>query len=178
MQSDQQPTDAALWAAAYHEAGHAVVGHGFGERVTLVCVWRGRDFFRGKYFSRPTWCLFCAVVRQERSALTKAVAVNLAGGIAQYLATRDPDALARDCESDRAWAHRLRPPKMGRDEFRSILKAAVGDAERILRSNWPAVSAVAAELVRRRWLLGFQVRRIIAGAGALPGAPAESAPPR
>jgi hypothetical protein len=163
-------------AATWHEAGHAVVAHALGIKVTGVTIcdedgtartWtRGRPWFRASDFDGPG----------------SDVAFGLAGYLAERRARIDTrkralDGAAEDFENVMGWcpwpatdhnnnmpARALWRERLGSvDGWRHYVRAWMRVAHRILRDNWQHVRRLADALVYEDEIAGDDLRRLLRG---------------
>ena len=132
---------------AYHEAGHAVVGHSLG--LDLVAVDVLGDSEGGH--RRPDWYRPEVSQDERHERFVEAVVITfLAGAIAEArrASFRNPNASGFDLDAvAREWLHLLDSP----DE-----EALMQRAEALVDENWPAIERLAKALMRARRLPGLE----------------------
>ena len=135
---------------AYHEAGHAVVGHSLGLVLVDVDVLGDSEGGHGHTnFRRPDWYRPEVSQDERHERFVEAVVITfLAGAIAEArrASFRNPNASGFDLDAvAREWLHLLDSP----DE-----EALMQRAEALVDENWPAIERLAKALMRARRLPG------------------------
>ncbi len=147
---------------AYHEAGHALMAHLCGQHVTRVEI-EGDDEHAGTCSALrfPPEIDEPGATGTPTAALEARLLCLLAGMAAEAAAGGRQEWDERSAELDRAV--RLAIQVVG-DCERVIpyLHEAREHATELLRSRWPAVEALAAELLGRRAMAGDEVRAVLA----------------
>lgn len=177
---DANPDEVTPWEAAFHEAGHVIVGVALGSFPSVAYL--NEDAEDPSHAGRTTWRDFIGVVplnswpaRTDRllvaaftARTTEFATVVAAGQVALYIAcglSIEPDdmavvvepGVAEDSDGQTlAWlAGRARNPwEWATDCHR--------EAERILRATWDWVQIVAAALMERRRLEEEDLRELLA----------------
>lgn len=139
--------------AQYHEAGHAVVAHLLGRRVTSVSAMSDDDLAAG----RAGFTSYAPVdlSRARRATIERSIVIALAGGIAERL--MDPAAPGEDADDlarIAVWSRLV--SGVDPTELRSR-------SEKLVREHWPAVEAVADALVWDDHLDGRALRAVLRG---------------
>ncbi len=135
---------------AYHEAGHAVVGHGLGLDLVDVDVLGDNEGGHGHTnFRRPDWYRPGVSLDERHRRFAEVVVITfLAGTVAEtrHASFRNPNASGFDLEAvAREWLRLLDSP----DE-----EALMQRAEALVDANWPAIERLAKALMNARRLPG------------------------
>jgi hypothetical protein len=151
---------------AYHEAGHAVVGHVIGRLIALVSVrhaasYRGCcrfDSFAESTHHHDQWLKG----RQNPELIT----ILYAGAVAVSLLCKqrgwDDEVLRSGSLQDEAEIEQLSGEMFADDAQRAIaLDACRKQASDLLTTHWNAVKALAGELLALQWLTGGEAHSII-----------------
>lgn len=151
---------------AYHEAGHAVVGHVIGRLIALASI-KHESSYRG-------CCRFDAYAEsthqqdrwQKGRHNPELLTILYAGTVAVSLLCEqrgwDYDALRSSDLQDRSEIEQLAGEMFGDDEERSMaLDACRKHASDLLTTLWDAVKALAGALLALQWLTGAEAHSII-----------------
>jgi hypothetical protein len=151
---------------AYHEAGHAVVGHVIGRLIALVSVKQATSY-RG-------CCRFDAYAesthyhdqwqkgRQNPELLTILYAGTVAVSLLSEQRGWDYEVLRTSDQQDRAEIEQLSVEIFGDDAERTMaLNSCRKQASDLLTTHWDAVKALAGELLALQWLTGAEAHAII-----------------
>jgi hypothetical protein len=135
---------------AYHEAGHAVVGHRLGLDLVDVDVLGDAEGGHGHTnFRPPAWYRPEAPLDERHRSFVEAVVVTfLAGSVAEarIAGFRNTDASGFDLEAVALeWLRRLENPAPA---------ALMRRAEELVDANWTAIQRLARTLMRVRRLPG------------------------
>ena len=149
---------------AYHEAGHVVVALMVGARAQHATIEPDRDDGPARYadvtivwpvdpLSDPVWC--------QRS-----IEVALGGPVAEMIYRGEPlhPGLVAEWKADweNAWTAAATIIEQERPRLRHLEKT-VGKLYRVLKDDehWPAVAAVADELLAHEWIEAEQIEDIV-----------------
>jgi hypothetical protein len=151
---------------AYHEAGHAVVGHMIGRLIALVSIKHessNQGFCRFDAYAESThhhdqW----QKGRQNPELLTILYAGTVAVSLLCEQRGWDYEVLRSSDLQDRAEIEQLSGKMFGDDAERSMaLDACRKQASDLLMTLWDAVKALAGELLALQWLTGAEAHTII-----------------
>ena len=151
---------------AYHEAGHAVVGHVIGRLIAIVSINQASSY-RG-------CCRFDAYAEsthhydqwQKGRHNPELLTILYAGTVAVSLLCEqrgwDYEVLRSSDLQDRAEIEQLAGEMFGDDAERSMaLDSCRKQASDLLTTHWDAVKALAGELLAQQWLTGAEAHAII-----------------
>ncbi|SRR5579875_3043791 len=151
---------------AYHEAGHAVVGHVIGRLIALVSI-KHATSYRG-------CCRFDAYAEsthqhdqwQKGCQNPELLAILYAGTVAVSLLCEqrgwDYEVLRSSGQQDEAEIEQLSREMFEDDAHRTLaLDACRKQASDLLTKHWEAVKALAGELLALQWLTGAEAHTII-----------------
>jgi len=154
---------------AYHEAGHALMAHAVGLRVTKVTIVACPDA-RGRMDFRPMrWMndLASPPTLHRQAMLQRLIMMYLAGPAAQGIYTGEHPTWGGNVDFDRAreWATYL--TGASNDESGALLGWLWLRTQNVLaRPHWrDAVKATAASLLARGTLTGLAFRQLLATGG-------------
>ena len=159
--------------SAYHEAGHALVGHVIGrciEEVSIACRGDGYGgYCRFNAFiedanNHPEWrddrgnpeliTIYYAGMLATAYACAPYVTYDEEESRVEYLRGSERDALVQ--------IHRLLTQiETNEQQRKTITDACWMRAQQILSEHWPAVDALATALLKREWLGGSAAHRLI-----------------
>jgi hypothetical protein len=165
-QQAQQDDVLALLPYAYHEAGHAVVGHVIGRLIALVSI-KHDSSYQG-------FCRFDAYAesthhhdqwqkgRQNPELLTILYAGTVAVALLCEQRGWDYEDLRSSDLQDRAEIEQLSKEMFEDDAQRNMaLETCQKQASDLLTTHWEAVKALAGELLALQWLTGAEAHAII-----------------
>ncbi len=148
---------------AYHEAGHALISHLMGCRVTRVTALAEEDVAG----QRDGMAHHLPVTIRTPAECRKALCRALAGGIAERIL--DPTSAGGD-EADRAWARALAEYHLADGTAGDEIQKAADRTLALLRRHWHAVDAIADELQSCEGeLSGSEIRSLIRRTRTEPG---------
>ncbi len=165
----QQPRSWHLVRYAYHEAGHAIVGHVIGRCIAELSIvrehgYRGYcafDAFAEDMHSLPQW--------RDGSKNPECITILYAGTIAQkvlceqrgwnYEHWRRIDKA--DFDAIYLWAIEMFPSRDDDEKRLTIQRTCKLQAQDVLTHHWCAVEALAAQLQEKGWLSGGEAHGII-----------------
>jgi hypothetical protein len=165
-QHAQQYDVFSLLPYAYHEAGHAIVGHVIGRLISLVSIKQATSY-RG-------CCRFDAFAEstqhhdqwQKGSQNPELLTILYAGTVAVSLLCEqrgwDFEVLRSSGQQDEAEIEQLSHEMYDDEEERTIaLDACRNQASELLTTHWDAVKTLAGELLALQWLTGAEAHAII-----------------
>ena len=151
---------------AYHEAGHAVVGHVIGRLIAFVSIKQAKsyrgccrfDSFAESTHHHDQW--------QKGHQNPELLTILYAGTVAVSLLCEqrgwDFEVLGTSNLQDRAEIEQLSGEMFEDDAQRTIaLDACRKQASDLLTTHWEAVKALAGELLALQWLTGAEAHSII-----------------
>jgi hypothetical protein len=151
---------------AYHEAGHAVVGHAIGRLIALVTIkhatsYRGCcrfDSYAESTHHHDQW----QKGRQNPELLTILYAGTVAVSLLCDQRGWDYEVLRTSDQQDRAEIEQL-SREMFEDDAQqtSALDTCRKQASGLLTTHWNAVKTLAGELIALQWLTGAEAHAII-----------------
>ena len=151
---------------AYHEAGHAVVGHVIGRLIALVSIkhessYQGCcrfDAYAESTYHHDQW----QKGRQNPELLTILYAGTVAVSLLCEQRGWDYEVLRSSDLQDRAEIEQLAGEMFGDDAQRSMaLDTCRKQASDLLRTHWDAVKTLAGELLALQWLTGAEAHTIV-----------------
>jgi len=155
---DNPPTDAER-RTAFHEAGHAVMAELSGRQVTEVeIVGDGEHTGMVHSLAFPP---DGTAPHAETEDVELQLKVILAGTVAEAMVSGSQgwDETSEDLNSAVRLGMRLVDDC---EDVLPLLEGIGANVERDLRSNWPAVEMLAAQLLDRKALTGSEVRKLLA----------------
>ena len=165
-QQAQQNDVFSLLQYAYHEAGHAVVGHVIGRLIALVSI-KHENSYQG-------CCRFDAYAEsthhhdqwQKGCHNPELLTILYAGTVAVSLLCEqrgwDDEVLRSSSLQDEAEVEQLSREMFADDEQRIMaLDACRKQASELLTTHWDAVKTLAGELLVLQWLTGAETHTII-----------------
>lgn len=165
-QQAQQNDVFSLLPYAYHEAGHAVVGHVIGRLIALISI-KQESSYQG-------CCRFDAYAEsthhhdrwQKGRQNPELLIILYAGTVAVSLLCEQRgwgyQVLRSSDLQDRADIEQLAGEMFGDDAERSMaLDTCRKQASDLLRTHWEAVKALAGELLALQWLTGAEAHTIM-----------------
>jgi ATP-dependent Zn protease len=165
-QQSQRNDVFSLLPYAYHEAGHAVVGHVIGRLIALVSIKQATSY-RG-------CCRFDAYAesthrydqwqkgRQNPELLTILYAGTVAVSLLCEQRGWDYEVLRSSSLQDEAEIEQLSGEMFADDAQRTLaLDACRRQAADLLTAHWDAVKALAGELLALQWLTGAEAHAIM-----------------
>jgi hypothetical protein len=127
---------------AYHEAGHAVVGHVLGKTIEYVTIEPALTDVAGQTFGHTKW------LDLDQGSPDPMVLVALAGSLAEERQMGDADDWARAAERRQAEHVLLMAKRLGRrDGPPTITPGEETRAAGMVQDCWPAVQALATALM-------------------------------
>jgi hypothetical protein len=165
-QQVQQNDVFSLLPYAYHEAGHAVVGHVIGRLIALISIkheisYRGCcrfDAYAESTYHHDQW----QKGRQNPELLTILYAGTVAVSLLCEQRGWDYQVLRTSDLQDRAEIEQLSKEMFGDEAERSTaLDTCRKQASDLLTTHWDAVQALAGELLALQWLTGAEAHSII-----------------
>ena len=157
-----------LMRCAYHEAGHAVVGHVIGRCLSEISIQRDKDLgYRGycafdafaeSLYDLPQW--------RDGSKNPECITIMYAGSTAfkilcelrQWKREHWRGIEKADFDAIYLWSLEMFD---NNDEILAMQGACQQQAEAILKTHWHAVEALAVTLLQQGWLAGGQAHTII-----------------
>jgi len=156
-------TSDAMRLTAYHEAGHAVMAELCGRQVTEVEI-VGDPEHTGSVHSLafPPDRGEGSSSHAENEDIERQLKIIVAGTVAEavHSGREDWDETSEDLDAAVRLAMRLVDDC---EEVLPLLGEIRVEVEKDLLAHWPAVEAVAVELLERRALTGSELRRLLAG---------------
>lgn len=159
--------------AAYHEAGHAVIGYRLGRHLEAITIEKGDGTLGQCHFERePEWFPDPGYTLRNRELAEREVMIAYAGQVAAdkwggVTPKKSADAASDDRDRAAAMAAHCVAAGPDRDALLAVLRDRVtGLVHEPI--NWTSIARLAAELAFWRTRTGDQVRQIIAPA-SMPG---------
>jgi len=148
--------------SAYHEAGHAVAAFSYGKRLRAVSI--GADHDAGLLgYVQGTWAIGEAITVADTRYLrlvTEGVTILLAGAAAEREHTQSPRGSAGGA-SDGREAAALAGRIIGGEELGPYMRWLAARTRRLVTSRWPAIDALARELLVREAMSGAAATALI-----------------
>jgi len=150
---------------AYHEAGHAVIGHVLGYDVRKATIRKRYNSLGGAWVSKPS-SLGATEVQAgstERDDFGH-ICVDLAGPLAEKLVNRSSfkELIANGSSGDWETAQR-RARRINRKQSGTVIDVLVEETKALVQHHRAAIARVAAALLERETVNGDDIKRLTNG---------------